>query len=191
MDILADAHFRAEQEGDVAAIVAGFADDAEHDVAERPGGPSTAATRSRPSTEACSQTSSSTGSNPSDAGTATTTWSTSQSCTRPRSDVPSGSKVAVGTCKRGSCTSSSSARTGSRARAHGSTPQAWRNNSTNDTHPGWPNRLGQGRTRQSSTAISACRAFRDCQRRLQDARATTDAGLTVSLPIRHALLLYA
>jgi ketosteroid isomerase-like protein len=39
MDALADAHFRAEQDGDVAAIVAGFADDAEHDVAGRPGGP--------------------------------------------------------------------------------------------------------------------------------------------------------
>lgn len=39
MDALADAHFRAEQEGDVAAIAAGFADDAEHDVAGRPGGP--------------------------------------------------------------------------------------------------------------------------------------------------------
>jgi ketosteroid isomerase-like protein len=39
MDALADAHFRAEQNGDVPAIVAGFADDAEHDVAGRPGGP--------------------------------------------------------------------------------------------------------------------------------------------------------
>ena len=39
MDSLADAHFRAEQDGDVAAIVDGFADDAEHDVAGRPGGP--------------------------------------------------------------------------------------------------------------------------------------------------------
>jgi hypothetical protein len=39
MDALADAHFRAEQDGDVAGIVAGFADDAEHDVAGRPGGP--------------------------------------------------------------------------------------------------------------------------------------------------------
>lgn len=39
MDTLADAHFRAEQNGDVAAIVEGFADDAEHDVAGRPGGP--------------------------------------------------------------------------------------------------------------------------------------------------------
>jgi ketosteroid isomerase-like protein len=39
MDTLADAHFRAEQDGDVAAIAAGFADDAEHDVAGRPGGP--------------------------------------------------------------------------------------------------------------------------------------------------------
>ena len=38
MDALADAHFRAEQNGDIAAIVAGFADDAEHDVAGRPGG---------------------------------------------------------------------------------------------------------------------------------------------------------
>jgi hypothetical protein len=39
MDVLADAHFRAEQDGDVAAIVAGFADNAEHDVAGRPGPP--------------------------------------------------------------------------------------------------------------------------------------------------------
>lgn len=37
MDALADAHFRAEQNADIAAIVAGFADDAEHDVAGRPG----------------------------------------------------------------------------------------------------------------------------------------------------------
>jgi hypothetical protein len=39
MDMLADAHFRAEQDGDVAAIVEGFTDDAEHDVAGRPGAP--------------------------------------------------------------------------------------------------------------------------------------------------------
>ena len=39
MDALIDAHFRAELAGDIAAIVAGFADDAEHDVAGRPGGP--------------------------------------------------------------------------------------------------------------------------------------------------------
>jgi hypothetical protein len=39
MDALVDAHFRAEQNGDVAAIVEGFADGAEHDVAGRPGGP--------------------------------------------------------------------------------------------------------------------------------------------------------
>jgi ketosteroid isomerase-like protein len=39
MDKLADAHFRAEQQGDIPAIVAGFADDAEHDVAGRPGEP--------------------------------------------------------------------------------------------------------------------------------------------------------
>jgi ketosteroid isomerase-like protein len=39
MDLLADAHFRAEEDGDVEAIVDGFADDAEHDVAGRPGGP--------------------------------------------------------------------------------------------------------------------------------------------------------
>jgi hypothetical protein len=39
MDALADAHFQAEQDGDISAIVEGFADDAEHDVAGRPGGP--------------------------------------------------------------------------------------------------------------------------------------------------------
>jgi ketosteroid isomerase-like protein len=39
MDALADAHFRAEQNGDIAAIVEGFAEGAEHDVAGRPGGP--------------------------------------------------------------------------------------------------------------------------------------------------------
>jgi ketosteroid isomerase-like protein len=39
MDALVDAHFRAEEAGDLRAIVAGFADDAEHDVAGRPGGP--------------------------------------------------------------------------------------------------------------------------------------------------------
>ena len=39
MDALADAHFRAEKNADIQAIVDGFADDAEHDVAGRPGGP--------------------------------------------------------------------------------------------------------------------------------------------------------
>ena len=39
MAALADAHFRAEQNADIQAIVDGFADDAEHDVAGRPGGP--------------------------------------------------------------------------------------------------------------------------------------------------------
>jgi hypothetical protein len=37
MDALVDAHLRAEEAGDIAAIVSGFADDAEHDVAGRPG----------------------------------------------------------------------------------------------------------------------------------------------------------
>jgi hypothetical protein len=37
MDALADAHFRAEQDADIAAIVEGFAEGAEHDVAGRPG----------------------------------------------------------------------------------------------------------------------------------------------------------
>jgi hypothetical protein len=39
MDLLIDAHYRAEESGDVEAIVEGFTDDAEHDVAGRPGGP--------------------------------------------------------------------------------------------------------------------------------------------------------
>lgn len=39
MDALVDAHFRAEEAGDITAIVDGFADDAEHDVAGRPSGP--------------------------------------------------------------------------------------------------------------------------------------------------------
>jgi len=38
MDALADGHFRGEEAGDVAAVVDGFAPDAEHDVAGRPGG---------------------------------------------------------------------------------------------------------------------------------------------------------
>ncbi len=38
MDALIDGHFRAEEAGDVAAIVAGFDDVAEHDVPGRPGG---------------------------------------------------------------------------------------------------------------------------------------------------------
>jgi uncharacterized protein len=38
MDALVDAHYRAEEAGDVAAILAGFAHGAEHDVAGRPGG---------------------------------------------------------------------------------------------------------------------------------------------------------
>jgi uncharacterized protein len=39
MDALVDGHFRAEEAGDLAAIVEGFTADAEHDVAGRPGGP--------------------------------------------------------------------------------------------------------------------------------------------------------
>src|SRR5689334_23835222 len=39
MDELVDGHFRAEESGDVAAIVDGFTLDAEHDVPGRPGGP--------------------------------------------------------------------------------------------------------------------------------------------------------
>ena len=38
MDELVDGHYRAEEAGDLEAIVAGFAPDAEHDVAGRPGG---------------------------------------------------------------------------------------------------------------------------------------------------------
>ena len=38
MDALVDGHYRAEQAGDLDAIVEGFAPDAEHDVAGRPGG---------------------------------------------------------------------------------------------------------------------------------------------------------
>jgi ketosteroid isomerase-like protein len=37
MDALVDGHYRAEEAGDLDAIVAGFAPDAEHDVAGRPG----------------------------------------------------------------------------------------------------------------------------------------------------------
>jgi ketosteroid isomerase-like protein len=39
MDALIDAHYRAEEAGDIDAIVDGFTPDAEHDVAGRPGGP--------------------------------------------------------------------------------------------------------------------------------------------------------
>jgi uncharacterized protein len=39
MDALIDAHYRAEEAGDIQAIVDGFTDDAEHDVAGRPGAP--------------------------------------------------------------------------------------------------------------------------------------------------------
>ena len=38
MDALVDSHYRAEEAGDVGAIVDGFAPDAEHDVPGRPGG---------------------------------------------------------------------------------------------------------------------------------------------------------
>ena len=37
MDALVDGHYRAEEAGDLDAIVAGFAPDAEHDVVGRPG----------------------------------------------------------------------------------------------------------------------------------------------------------
>ena len=39
MDALVDGHFRAEEAGDVDAIVDGFIPEVEHDVAGRPGGP--------------------------------------------------------------------------------------------------------------------------------------------------------
>jgi ketosteroid isomerase-like protein len=39
MDALIDAHYRAEENGDIQAIVDGFTADAEHDVAGRPGAP--------------------------------------------------------------------------------------------------------------------------------------------------------
>src|ERR671930_1807489 len=39
MDALVDGHFRAEERGDLNAIVDGFTPDAEHDVAGREGGP--------------------------------------------------------------------------------------------------------------------------------------------------------
>lgn len=39
MDALVEGHYRAEEAGDLDAIVDGFAPDAEHDVAGRPGGP--------------------------------------------------------------------------------------------------------------------------------------------------------
>lgn len=38
MDTLVEGHYRAEENGDLDAIVEGFAPDAEHDVAGRPGG---------------------------------------------------------------------------------------------------------------------------------------------------------
>ena len=38
LDALVDGHYRAEEAGDLEAIVAGFAPDAEHDVPGRPGG---------------------------------------------------------------------------------------------------------------------------------------------------------
>ena len=39
MDALVEGHYRAEEAGDLEAIVEGFTVDAEHDVAGRPGGP--------------------------------------------------------------------------------------------------------------------------------------------------------
>ena len=39
MDALVEGHYRAEETGDLEAIVEGFTPDAEHDVAGRPGGP--------------------------------------------------------------------------------------------------------------------------------------------------------
>ena len=39
MDALVEGHYRAEEAGDLEAIVEGFTADAEHDVAGRPGGP--------------------------------------------------------------------------------------------------------------------------------------------------------
>jgi hypothetical protein len=39
MDALVDGHYRAEEKGDLEAIVEGFTPDAEHDVAGRPGDP--------------------------------------------------------------------------------------------------------------------------------------------------------
>lgn len=39
MDALVDGHYRAEENGDLVAIIAGFGPGAEHDVVGRPGGP--------------------------------------------------------------------------------------------------------------------------------------------------------
>jgi len=39
MDALVDGHYRAEETGDLASVVAGFLPDAEHDVVGRPGAP--------------------------------------------------------------------------------------------------------------------------------------------------------
>ena len=39
MDALVDGHYRAEENGDLAAIISGFAPGAEHDVVGRPGDP--------------------------------------------------------------------------------------------------------------------------------------------------------
>jgi pimeloyl-ACP methyl ester carboxylesterase len=57
MDELVDEHFRAEVAGDLQAIADGFAADAEHDLAGRPGPCCAVATRSAPSTEGYSRSS--------------------------------------------------------------------------------------------------------------------------------------
>lgn len=105
MDALVEGHYRAEERGDLEAIVEGFSPDAEHDVVGRPGSRFRAPTRSRRSIDTCSPICESTVSSSSDAGTGTTTSSTSRPCTQPRLVGPSGSRDAGVRSERAFCTS--------------------------------------------------------------------------------------
>ena len=102
MDALVDGHYRAEEAGDLDAIVEGFTPDAEHDVVGRPGDPLHGGEQIAGFYRSLFTDIDSTAWSPCGAGTATTMSSTRQSCTRRRWADRSGSEAADDRCKRGS-----------------------------------------------------------------------------------------
>ena len=121
MDALVEGHYRAEEAGDLEAIVDGILPDAEHDVAGRPGGPLHGGGQIRAFYGDLFGELRIDRSSRFAAGTATTTSSTSRSCTPRRSGGPSGSTDAGARSRSAFCTSSTSGAGSSGARAPGST----------------------------------------------------------------------
>jgi SnoaL-like domain len=102
MDALVEGHCRAEERGDLEAIVDGFSPDAEHDVVGRPGDPLRGGDQIK---AFCRHLFSDLRIDRLDAGTGTTTSSTSRPCTQPRSVGLSGSRDAGARSERAFCTS--------------------------------------------------------------------------------------